>query len=194
MRKVEVGEILDLTAYEKIREHHLVETIEMKKARRVAVGDRLTFIFENRETVLFQIQEMVRVERIVDEKAIRAEVDVYNDLIPDEYELSATLMLEIPQSERIRDELDRLIGIDEHVFLDVGDGSVRALFDEKQFEADRISAVQYIRFPLGPELSALFEDETQAVVLRVAHPHYEAQVALKGEPRRSLIADLRSGS
>jgi hypothetical protein len=130
----------------------------------------------------------------VDEKAIRAEVDVYNDLIPDEYELSATLMLEIPQSERIRDELDRLIGIDEHVFLDVGDGSVRALFDEKQFEADRISAVQYIRFPLGPELSALFEDETQAVVLRGAHPHYEAQVALKGEPRRSLIADLRSGS
>ena len=190
MEKVEVGEILDIAAYERIREDFLRRTIELKRPRRVHVGESLCFIFENRDTVLFQIQEMTRAERTVDEEAIAEEVAVYNELIPGADELSATLMIEIPDAGSIRPELDRLIGIDEHVHLDIGDASVRATFDEKQFEEDRIAAVQYIRFPLGPELAVRFRDPDVPVELRVDHPSYAGKTTIAGETRASLSADL----
>ena len=194
MRKVAVSEILDLTRYEAIREATLADTIEMKKARRISVGHCLTFIFENRATVTFQIQEMVRTERIVREQAIAAEVAVYNELVPDEDELSATLMIEIPDLEKIRAELDRLIGIDEHVYLDVGGTRVDARFDKKQFEADRIAAVQYVKFPLGRELAARFRDVAVPVVLGVDHENYRATQTVEGAVRASLAADLVPGA
>ncbi len=192
MKGVTRDQVLDLTGYEKIREEYLAKTIEMKRARRVFVGDRLTFIFENRDTVLFQIQEMLRAERAVKEERIAEEIAVYNELVPGPNELSATLMIEIPEMSQIRPELHRLVGIDEHVFLDVGDRSVAATFDPKQFESDRISAVQYIRFPLGPELACKFCDPTVPARLRVEHPNYRASTALEGPWRASLIADLRA--
>jgi hypothetical protein len=183
-------EVLDLVAYEKIRPAFLEKTIKLKQPRRVAVGDRLTFIFENRDTVLFQIQEMLRAERSVQEEKIEDEIAVYNELVPRANELSATLMIEIPEMKRIRAELDRLIGIDEHVFLDVGTETVRATFDPKQFESDRISAVQYVRFPLGPALAARFADRNVTVRLRAEHPNYRHVAEIKGDSRESLIADL----
>lgn len=190
MRRVDASDILDLTRYEQIRPSYLAETIEMKKARRISVGQDLNFIFENRETVIFQIQEMVRAERTVHEEAIAAEVSVYNELIPDENELSATLMIEIPDMEKIRSELDRLIGIDEHVYLEVGGDKVRAAFDDKQFESDRIAAVQYVRFPLGPELSERFRDPSVPVILGADHPNYTSTQVIEGPTRASLAADL----
>jgi len=190
MKPVEASEILDLTAYEKIREGYLAQTIAMKKHRRIPLGDRLTFIFENRDTVIFQIQEMTRAERTVAEEAIAQEVAVYNELIPGDHELSATLMIEIPEAGRIRGELDRLVGIDEHVCLEVGDVRVAATFDTKQFEEDRISAVQYVKFPLGAEVSAAFRDEGTPVTLRVSHPAYAAEQRIEGPWRESLVADL----
>jgi hypothetical protein len=190
MRKVEPSEILDLTAYEKIRADFVDKMIELKRPRRIHVGENLCFIFENRETVIFQIQEMTRAERTVDEQAIAAEVEVYNELVPGPDELSATLMIEIPDRSRIRAELDRLVGIDEHVFLDIGDETAPATFDEKQFEADRISAVQYIHFPLGPELAARFRDPSVPVRLRVDHPNYSESTPVEGASRATLAADL----
>jgi len=190
MQKVDPSEILDLTAYEKIREGFLQEMIAKKRHRRIHVGEALCFIFENRETVIFQIQEMTRAERAVSDEAIAAEVAVYNELVPDQNALSATLMIEIPSHESIRSELDRLVGIDEHVHLDIGDASVDATFDDKQFEDDRISAVQYIRFPLGPERAAMFRDPDVTVELRVDHPNYSGKTTIAGEARASLSADL----
>jgi hypothetical protein len=190
MRKVEPGEILDLTSYEKVREDYLARMIALKRARRIGVGDRLTFIFENRDTVIFQIQEMTRAERSVKEEAIAQEVAVYNELVPAANELSATLMIEIPQAEQIRAQLDRLIGIDEHVALEVDGERVPATFDDKQFEEERISAVQYIRFPLGPALAAKFRDPATKVSLRVDHPNYSANQPIEGQSRASLVADL----
>jgi hypothetical protein len=190
MKPVEAREILDLTAYERIREDFVAEMIAKKGPRRVHVGDRLCFIFENRDTVIFQIQEMTRAERTVKEEAIAQEVAVYNELIPGKHELSATLMIEIPDALQIRSELDRLVGIDEHIFLDVGDASVRASFDEKQFEEDRISAVQYVRFTLGAELANAFCDPQVPVALRVDHPNYSGQTAIEGASRASLMADV----
>jgi hypothetical protein len=190
MQKVEAREILDLTAYEKIRPEFLEKTMAMKEPRRVQVGEILCFIFENRDTVIFQIQEMTRAERTVEPAKIAEEVAVYNELVPGENELSATLMIQIPDLAKIRPELDRLIGIDEHVFLEIGDARVRATFDDKQFEEDRISAVQYIRFPLGPERAAAFRDPSVPARLCVDHANYFASTALEGQTRASLAADL----
>jgi hypothetical protein len=190
MREVSPDEILDLTAYERIREDHVRKMIELKRPRRVHVGEVLCFVFENRETVKFQIQEMIRTERIVDQDAIAAEVDVYNELVPGEDELSATLMIEVPDRQAIRPALDRLVGIDEHVLLDVGGEVVRATFDEKQFEEDRISAVQYVRFPLGSEQAKRFRDPDVPVTLCVDHPNLSARSPITGATRASLAADL----
>jgi hypothetical protein len=194
VKKIAPEEILDLTAYERRRDDFRAHVIALKQPRRVAVGDRLTFIFENRDTVRFQIQEMVRAERLVKAEGIQAELDVYNELIPGDWELSATLMIEIPDTALIRRELDRLIGIDEYVWLDVGDESVRATFDPKQFEEDRISAVQYIRFPLGRKLAASFADPSVPVVLRVEHPSYAESAPIDGAARASLARDLEPES
>jgi len=190
VKKLEPREILDLTAYEKIRPEFVERMIALKRPRRIHVGDRLTFIFENRDTVTYQIQEMTRAERTVEEAKIADEVAVYNELIPGDHELSATLMIEIPQMEQIRAELDRLVGIDEHVSLRVGETAVRATFDAKQFEEDRISAVQYSKFPLGAEVAAAFRDPATTVVLSVDHPNYRDETKIDGPARESLIRDL----
>jgi hypothetical protein len=190
VKKVSPEEILDLVAYEKVRPEYLERIIALKVPRRVFLGDRLTFVFENRDTVMFQVQEMTRAERTVDEAAIAHEVSVYNELIPETHGLSATLMIEITDGAEIRGELDRLIGIDEHVSLKIGDEVVRASFDEKQFEEDRISAVQFVRFPLGPELAKRFADPHVEVRLIVDHPNYRHEQALEGATRTSLAADL----
>jgi hypothetical protein len=190
MKPIQAAELLDLTRYELERDTIRARIIALKRFRRISVGNELTFLFENRETVHFQVQEMLRTERVVKPEAIQEELDVYNALLPGENGLSATLMIEIPDAARIRPMLDQLIGIDEHVFLDIGESSVQASFDPKQFEQDRISAVQYIRFALGPELAARFRDPAVSVVLRVAHPNYRESTRIEGERRRSLAADL----
>ncbi|HVM97783.1 MAG TPA: DUF3501 family protein, partial [Candidatus Acidoferrales bacterium] len=108
-RKVTLDEILGLARYEEVRDESRRRIIEMKRARRVPVGDRITFVFENHETMLFQVQEMLRAERIVDLDRIRDEIDVYNSLIPEPGELSSTMLIEITDSSRIRDELVGLV-------------------------------------------------------------------------------------
>ena len=127
MKKIDASELLDLTAYEKAREAMRAAIIELKKNRRVSIGDRVTLLFENRETVLFQIQEMVRTERIVDDAKVQDELDTYNALIPDPGELSATLFIEIPGIARMNHDeqiaaVNRFQGLDhEAVFLVLGE-------------------------------------------------------------------------
>ena len=190
MRALSVDDVWDLAGYERLRDDFRRAIIALKKKRRVAVGPRVTLVFENRATLLFQVQEMLRVERIQDPRAIAREIDVYNELGPGEGELSATLFVEITDLEEIRPELDRMIGIDEHVALVVGDATVQAGFDPKQMEEDRISAVQYVRFPLGPELRAALTDPAVPVRVRIDHPAYQAEAELAPETRASLLDDL----
>ena len=190
MKKIRSEDLLETEAYERAREQTVARLIEYKRPRRIPVGDRLTFLFENRETVIFQIQEMIRTEQIVKPERIQDEIDVYNELIPAEHGLSATLMIEIPDPSRIRKELERLIGIDEQVFMDVGEQTVHATFDPKQYKEDRISAVQYVRFRLGQEHSRAFSDPGVPAALVVDHPHYSARAVLAGATRASLIRDL----
>src|SRR5512147_2273147 len=112
MKKVQLEELMGLERYEQVRSEFRRRIIEMKKSRRVAVGDRITFVFENHDTMWFQIQEMLRAEHIVDLDRVRDEVEVYNGLIPNAGELSATMLIEITEAGQIREQLLSLLGID----------------------------------------------------------------------------------
>jgi uncharacterized protein DUF3501 len=191
MKKVTLDEIMGSERYERIRDDFRRHIIALKKQRRVSVGDRVTFVFENHETVLFQIQEMLRAERITDLDKVRFEVDVYNDLIPAEGELSATMLIEITEHDHIRPELVRLIGIDNAVSLQIEDRfTIPAVFEAGRSKEDNLSAVQYVRFFLSPEARTAFRDERQFVRLLIHHPNYQAQVELSPETRRSLAVEL----
>ena len=189
MKKVVLDDITGLAAYEKVRDNFRRRIIELKQARRVAVGDKVTLVFENRDTVIFQIQEMVRAERIVDLDKIREEIEVYNELIPEPGELSATLFLEIEDQTHIREELLKFLGIDETVYLKVGSHSIHARFEAGHSKEDKISAVQYVKFPFSEEARmALVKGEEAEFV--IDHPNYKARALVGTRTRQSLVEDL----
>jgi hypothetical protein len=192
MKPLELSEILNLVEYEKIRVARRREIVALKQARRVSVGRYLTFVFENRATVWFQIQEMVRAERIVDEAKIAEEVEVYNGLLPQPGELAATLMIEIDQASEIKPVLDRLLGIDtrDYVKLTVGPHVIVGVFESGHSDEERgkLSAVHFVRFALPPQARARFA--TSEVALVVEHPNERARAVLAKETKRSLLDDL----
>lgn len=190
MHKIRLDEIVGLERYEQLRDEFRRRIIALKRNRRVPVGDRLTFVFENHDTMLFQTQEMLRAEHIADIDKVREELAVYNDLVPNPGELSATLLIEITDSDRIREDLQSLIGIDEHVFLEVGDDKIQAAFEPGRSDDERLSAVQYVRFDLPPHARERFVAGEASVRLIVDHPRYKHATALEGPVRESLAADL----
>ncbi len=189
MRPVALEDILGRERYGAERDAVRRRIIEHKRTRRVAVGDRLTFLFEDRATVWYQTQEMLWVEHTTDLDAIRDELGVYNALLPGADELSATLMVEIEDQSHIREELERLIGIDEHVTLLAGDARVRGTFEPGRQRADRLSAVQYVRFPLGAAARRAVAGG-ESLALEVAHPSYRARTVLPDAVRASVASDV----
>jgi len=192
MRALEPSEILDLVAYERVRDARRRAIIELKKRRRVQVGRYLTFVFENRETVWFQIQEMVRAERIVDDAKIAEEVEVYNTLLPGPGELAATLMIEITDPGQIKPVLDKLLGIDTRGYVKLAVGPEVFVGDFERGHSDeergKLSAVHFVRFELTPEARRTFM--TAEVALVVDHPNERARTVLPDETKRSLAEDL----
>ena len=196
MKKVELAEIKNLVEYEKVREAVRDAVIALKQHRRVSVGDNLTLLFENRQTVLFQIQEMVRTERIVQDARIQDEVDAYNALLPDAGELSATLFIEIPgiatfTAAETRAAVNRFQGLDKDaVFLVIGTHRTPARFEGGHSKEEKMAAVQYLRFPLSAESrQALLEGAPSRLV--VEHPRYKAEAEIGDATRSSLSEDLR---
>ena len=189
MKKVGLDDILGLSGYEKAREDFRRGIIELKRKRRISIGDRVSLVFENRDTVIYQIQEMLRAERITDLDKIRNEISVYNELIPNAHELSATMFLEIEDQTHLRDELLKFLGIDEAVWLKVGGHSVRGQFEEGRSKDDKISAVQYVRFPFTPDAQRAFTDGGRAE-LAIDLANYQASTVLTSAQQASLAADL----
>jgi hypothetical protein len=192
MRPLAPDEILNLYEYEKVRDERRRAVIALKADRRVAVGRHLSFVFENRETVWFQIQEMVRAERIVDDARVAEEVAVYNTLLPRPGELAATMFIEIGDSARVKPVLDSLQGIDtgEHVRLEVGPHVVPGVFEAGHSDEERgkLSAVHFVRFAPPPAARRLFAEAEVALV--VDHPAERGRTVLSPATRRSLAADL----
>jgi len=189
MNKVALADIVGNAAYEKVREKSRQRIIELKQRRRIAVGDKVTLVFENRDTVIFQIQEMMRAEKISDLDKIREEIEVYNELIPAPGELSATLFLEIEDQTHLRDDLLKFLGIDEAVFLKVGSHSIHARFEEGHSKEDKISAVQYVKFPFPESAIEAFVKGEKAELV-IDHPNYQARALIEPNTRQSLAEDL----
>ncbi len=163
--------------------------MEIKKDRRVSIGDRVTLVFENWLTLLFQIEEMLRAENLTSEEQIQTEIDTYLPLLPTDDSLSATRFLEVPPEADARVELDRLIGLDEHLILHIGPHNIRAAFEPGRSTNQRISAVQYTRYPLGPEAKAALLVPDTRLRLEIDHPGYRHETALPEAMRASLAAD-----
>lgn len=168
--------------------------IAHKAARRVAVGNCASLLFEDRETLRWQVLEMCRVEGVRDNAGVQRELDIYNELLPAEGGLSATLFIEIGEPGQVRAELDRLIGLDEYVSLQIGGECIRAGFDPRQMEEDRISAVQYLRFALNPAQLRAFADPAVPLRLAISHPNYAHTAEIGSKTRASLLQDLRGGA
>jgi hypothetical protein len=195
--RLQLGDILDLRAYERERDAFRARVIELKRLRRVGVGRLVTLVFENSDTIRFQIQEMARAERILTDEAIQTELDIYNPLIPEPGELSATLFVELTSQEDLREWLPKLVGIERAVVLRLGPDAreVRSTPEaahEAQLTREEITAsVHYIRFGLGPGEIDLFR--RGPVVLAVDHPAYREATELSEATRESLLVDLTRG-
>jgi len=183
---IRLSEILDLGDYERARGELRARAIAARGARRVAIGPAATLAFENRETVRYQIQEMLRAERIATPDQVAHEIATYNELLPGPAELSATLMLEFPdEAERAR-RLAELVGLERHLRLEVASTRVAARFDLRQLDPDRVSAVQFVRFPLFDALLALRRGEPVRAI--IDHPKYTHSATLPA----AVVAGLRS--
>lgn len=175
--------------YAPIRDDFRNRVIALKRPRRVLVGDRVALVFENRHTLTLQIEEMCRAEGLVRDDQIEAEIAVYNELMPTADSLSATLFIELPPDEDPYVALKALVGLDEHVVLHVGDRAVRAAFEPGRSTDDKISAVQYVRFPIDAAVRAALATAGTPVAVEIDHPNYLHRVACSDELRASLAND-----
>jgi hypothetical protein len=197
VEKIRMSEVKNLVEYEKVRDSERAGIIALKQNRRVSVGEQLTLLFENRATVLFQIHEMVRTERIVIDARIQEELDVYNALIPEPGELSATLFIEIPElihmsQEQVREAVNQFQGLEhDHVWLDLGQGlRVAARFEPGHSKEEKMAAVHYVRFPLSPAARDALADPARRARIVVDHPRYHAERELPRGVRAQLLQDL----
>jgi uncharacterized protein DUF3501 len=192
--KLTIDDIADLRAYERERDAFRDRVIALKKKRRIALGPILTLVFENRDTVRFQIQEMARAERILTDEGIQTELDIYNPLIPEPGQLSATMFIELTSKDELMEWLPKLVGIERAIELRLADGDVVGCAPEAGHEAqltrEAITAsVHYIAFHLTSAQVDAFG--SGPVVLASAHPAYEQTTELAADTIRELTADLR---
>ena len=193
-RKMTLTDIADVRAYERERDEFRPHVIELKRRRRVPLGTSVTFLFENRDTIRFQIQEMARVEKLTTDDDIQVELDIYNPLIPEPGQLCATMFLELTTDDQMREWLPKLVDVERSVLLRLPNGDeVRAVVDEQHEQGltrDTVTAaVHYLRFELTPAQVAEFA--IGPVLLAIDHPAYLEQVELSDTTHAELLTDLR---
>lgn len=193
MKKIELKDIIPYHDYLKIRKEFQQKIIKLKKNRRLQVGENITFVFENSQTVLYQIQEMIRLEKMTDEKLIQQEIDVFNRLIPDENELCATILIEIFERQFIKPILNSLAGIqDNKIFLKFDNEEITPIFFDENLPDGRISAVLYVKFKFTQSQVEKFLNLKNVAKIEVNHPNYKAEAIIPENVRISLIEDLRA--
>jgi len=184
MRPVRREEILPLEAYERARDEIRPAVLEAKKRRRVHVGEHLTLLFENTATIRYQVQEMVKAERMTRDEEIRHELTTYNELLGGRGELGATLLIEITEQADRDVKLRQWRGLPSHLYLALDDGTrVRPRFDERQVGEERLSSVQYLRFDVQGRVPVAAGADLPALTL---------EVPLSAEQREALRQDLAS--
>jgi hypothetical protein len=192
MDKLTTADLLSLEQYHKERPRLRAEVLAHKRHRKAALGPNVTLYFEDRLTMRYQVQEMLRAERIFEEEAITEELDAYNPLIPDGTNLKATMMLEYPDAAERRTALHRLRGIEDAVYLEIGTlGRVLASADEdlERSDDDKTSAVHFLRFELDEPMRAALK-RGEPLKLGVDHDLYRHELTASPELRASLAGDI----
>ena len=186
------SDLLNIIDYEKQRDTYRSELIDYKKNRRFKLGPNILITFENSKTMKFQIQEMMRAERMVHDSQIEEELNVYNPLIPGGDELSATLFIEITDPEKIRPVLDSFIGLTEgvNVFFEIDGEKVVAEFEEGREKEDNISSVHYIRFPFTEEQKNNFVKNSSSISIHIDYGKYSHSIVLDDNMKNSLADDF----
>jgi len=190
MKIVERSEVLGLAEYEQLRPHFRGRIIAEKRERRLSVGPMMTAMFENRETVLLQIQEMLRTERITKESGITHEIATYNELVPGDNELSFSLFIEIADKDERERMLEALVDVEDTVAIEVGDESFAATGKREGVEPGRTTAIHYLKVTLSPQAVAALEDDGVSMHFLIGHAAYQQRIPIVGAVRQQLRADL----
>jgi Protein of unknown function (DUF3501) len=185
--------LMTLEAYTKYRKTHKAEVMAHRKLRSVRLGENINLQFESETTIRYQIQEMLRIEKIFEEEGILQEIEAYAPLMPDGSNWKATMLLEYPDINERKRELSRLIGVEDRMFIEVeGQSRVYAIADEDldRENDEKTSAVHFVRFELTPTMCAAIKAGA-AVKLGCDHTHYPAHTQIAVETLASLAGDLR---
>jgi hypothetical protein len=185
--------LLSLEAYARERNAFRARVMEHKKRRTVPLGAHVTLLFEDELTIRYQVQEMLRIERIFEEEGIQGELDAYNPLVPDGSNWKATMLIEYPDPEERKRRLELLKGIERGVWVEVqGHPRVHAIADEDldRETQEKTSSVHFLRFEFDPAMRAALS-RGAGVRVGIEHPHYQASTELPNEVREALCADLR---
>jgi hypothetical protein len=192
MKKLEVADLFSLEDYHKRRGDFRAQVLAHKRNRQAPIGPNVTLYFEDRLTIQYQVQEMLRIERIFESESIAEELEAYNPLIPDGGNLKATMMIEFPDPEERRKALQELAGIEHKVYLEVGDTGRAAVYADEDLErttSEKTSAVHFVRFELPPPMRAALREGAQ-LRIGIDHPRYRHELAAPEALRASLVADL----
>ena len=193
--KITRDSLLTLEAYARQRKEMKARVIAHRRLRTVRLGEHMSLQFEDETTIRYQIQEMLRVEKIFEEEGIQGELDAYLPLVPDGSNWKATMLLEYPDVEQRQLALGRLIGVEDRVYVQVSDHArVYAIADEdlERERADKTSSVHFVRFELTPEMKAGVRGGSP-VRIGVDHPNYEAERGVDPATLASLAEDLTGG-
>jgi hypothetical protein len=191
--KITRESLMTLEAYSKYRKAHKTDVIAHRKLRSVPLGEHITLQFESELTIRYQIQEMLRIEKIFEEEGIEQEIEAYAPLMPDGTNWKATMMIEYPDINERKRELARLIGVEDRMFVEVeGHARVYAIADEDldRENEEKTSAVHFVRFEFTPEMVAAIKAGA-SVKLGCDHRNYPAHVTIAPETLASLAGDLR---
>lgn len=196
MNLITRDDVQSIEEYERQRESFRSRIIALKQRRRISIGPLITMVFENRDTLHFQIQEMIRVERILDPEKVQDELDVYNALLPGEHELSATLLIEITEEAKMKEWLDRFMGLDhgQKLAIKAGGETAYGAFESGHSHETKISAVHFVRFRPGEKMKSAFADLREPVSLTVDHNGYRETVSVPGTLREEWLSDLNSSA
>jgi len=192
MELLKQTDLMNIIDYEKVREKYRKDIIDYKKERRLSLGPNITITFENRKTMKFQIQEMMRAERMVHDRQIKEELDIYNSLLPEKNGLSATLFIEVTKETQIHSVLNKFIGltVGNNLYFQIGEQKVFARFEEGREETGKISSVHYLQFDLDEKNITDFLNDGIAVAITIDYNDYQYSEIINKTMRSSLIEDL----
>ena len=192
MKTLSASTLMNIIEYEKVRHTYRQDIIVYKKNRRISLGPNVMLTFENEKTLTFQIQEIMRAERLVHDEQIQEEVDVYNTIMPPENGLSATLFIEVVEEAKIRPVLNKFIGLTDRqsLYLDINGEKIYAEFEQGREEENKISSVHYVQFLFSNEQKNNFTDSESKTKLGIDYKDYKYTETVPDGLQRSLCEDL----